>query len=103
MTRKYPIIHFCGVLLITLMLLAASCSSNNDPKQDLASYCIRECVIETSASEICDTECKCATEKLSSKYSTADFVNLVQSITQDNADSIEKLKNSLKTCKETGE
>ena len=103
MTRKYPIIHFCGVFLITLMLLAASCSSNNDPKQDLTSYCIRECVIETSASEICDTECKCATEKLSSEYSTADFVNLVQSITQDNADSIEKLKNSLKTCKESGE
>ncbi|MEX1000332.1 MAG: hypothetical protein WD000_10325 [Thermodesulfobacteriota bacterium] len=44
-----------------------------------------------------------ATEKLSSEYSTADFANLVQAITQDNADSIEKLKNSLKTCKESGE
>jgi len=85
------------------MLIVLSCSSNNDPKQSLASHCIRECVIETSASEICDTVCKCATEKLSSEYSEEDFINLVQAIKEEKADSIAKLTNSLQSCRELSE
>jgi len=54
----------------------------------------------TSASEICDTQCKCVSEKLSSEYSNEDIGNLVQALTQDNADSIEKLKNSLASCRD---
>lgn len=83
--------------------MVLSCSSDYDPKQSLVSYCIRECVIETSASEICDTECKCAAEKLSSEYSEEDFINLVQAIKQEKADSIAKLTNSLQSCKELSE
>lgn len=56
-------------------------------------------MIESSASEICDTMCKCATEKLSSEYSKEDFGNLVQAIKNENAGSIAKLTNSLQSCR----
>lgn len=59
--------------------------------------------METSASEICDTECKCAAEKLSSEYSKEEFVNLVQAINENNAVSTEKLKNSLQSCRDLSE
>ncbi|MGB2692873.1 MAG: hypothetical protein WBB48_08585 [Thermodesulfobacteriota bacterium] len=100
MTKQYSLGSFNKIVpIVCLMLVVISCSSGNDPNQELTSYCIRECVIETSASEICDTECKCAAEKLSSEYSKEDFANLVQAITQDQADSIKKLKNSLESCR----
>lgn len=104
MTRQCSLGVFSEIVLIVcLLLVTVSCSSSNDPKQELASHCIRECVMETSASEICDTECKCAAEKLSSEYSKEEFVNLVQAINENNAVSTEKLKNSLQSCRDLSE
>lgn len=59
--------------------------------------------METSASEICDTQCKCAAEKLSSEYSKEDFATLVQAINENNTVSIEKLKSSLESCRSSSE
>ena len=99
----------CCMLGLVLCVFAFSCGQqgdSSDPKEKLTAYCIRECVLETADSEICDTKCKCAAQNLSEEYSKEDFMNLVQDITQDktdNVDSIDKLKHSLKSCKDTGE
>ncbi len=97
---------FLGLVLLVFVF---SCSSQGDSEstiEKLAAYCIRECVIETADSEICDTECKCATHNLSSEYSKEDFANLVQAITQgksEDLESLKKLKNSLISCKDNSE
>ena len=86
--------------------LIISCSTEKNPNVDLVEYCIRQCVIETSDAEICDDQCKCAADKLSSQYSEQDFSALVQNLTQNEAgdsDSMEKLKNSLEHCKNKSE
>jgi hypothetical protein len=94
------------MLGLMLLVFSFSCSpqgDSNDPFEKLTAYCIRECVIETSDSEICDTQCKCASEKLSNEYSKEEFVNLVQAITQNNTanlDSVQKLRNALDLCKD---
>lgn len=88
-------------LVLCLLTFTISCTSENSPKSDLTSYCIRKCVLETAASEICDTQCRCAVDKLYDEYSKDDFVNLEQGITQDDRDSLQKLKSSLELCKDS--
>ena len=86
--------------------LIISCSTEKNPNVDLVDYCIRQCVIDTSDAEICDDQCKCAADKLSSQYSEQDFSALVQNLTQNEAGdsgSMEKLKNSLEYCKNKSE
>ncbi|GJM16231.1 MAG: hypothetical protein DHS20C13_15580 [Thermodesulfobacteriota bacterium] len=92
--------------ILFLVLIVGSCSSNKDLKQDLTTYCVRDCVMETSDAELCDTACKCAASGLSENLSKEELLNLVQSINEangDNQDSISKLSNALKVCMDTGE
>jgi len=99
----------CCMISLVLCVFAFSCGQggdSSDPKERLTAYCIRECVLETADSELCDTKCKCAAINLSEEYSKEDFMNLVRDITQDktdNVDSVDKLTNSLKSCKDKGE
>ena len=97
------------MIVLVLFVFAFSCgqqSDSNGPKEKLTAYCIRECVLETADSELCDTECKCAASSLSDEFSKEEFLNLVQNITEtntdntDNADAIEKLSNTLEICKD---
>ncbi|MEM7009517.1 MAG: hypothetical protein AAF462_10325 [Thermodesulfobacteriota bacterium] len=99
---------YCMMVLV-LILGAYSCGSdggddsNDDSDQDIVSLCIRECVQQTGASEICDTECKCAAEKLSSEYTDEEIQAHVENITQEkirSAESISILKYALKSCRE---
>lgn len=93
------------VLSLMLLVLSFSCSSqgdSNDPIEKLAAYCIRECVLETSDSEICDTECKCAADKLSQTFSKDKFSKLVNGLTETNAvnpDSISELRKAFEICR----
>lgn len=89
-------------LVLCLLSFTLSCTSENDPKSELTSYCVRECVLETAASEICDTQCKCAVDKLYQEYSD-DFAKLEQGISRDDKDSLQKLENSLESCKDVSE
>jgi len=88
-----------------LLLPIFSCSpqsESTDLNEKLKAHCIRECVLETSDSEICDTECKCASNKLSREFSKEEFTNLVQNIAEtkvNNTDSVEKLQNAVDSCK----
>ncbi len=97
------------MLGLVLFVFAFSCGQqgdSNDPKEKLTAYCIRECVLETADSELCDTECKCATQNLSGEYSKENFISLVQNITEtntDNAVAVEKLSNTLEICKDRSE
>ena len=107
MTRCNRAADSCMILsILFLMLIVVSCSSNKDPMQELTTSCIRDCVMETSDSELCDTACKCAALSLSDNLSKEEFLNLVQSINEtngDNQDSLSKLSNALKICMDTGE
>ncbi|MEQ9618507.1 MAG: hypothetical protein RIG61_04975 [Deltaproteobacteria bacterium] len=87
-----------------LLLLFASCNSavNEDsPEEQLNSYCVRECVIETSDAEICDTRCRCAVEKLSSRVSERELKEIVKGITiQDDAgkEGLAKMRGAFQLC-----
>jgi len=93
-------------MILVLFVFVFSCSQeggSNDSKEKLTAHCIRECVLETGASEICDTECRCSVQKLLGENSEADFKDLVQNITQDKTDndsSVNKFKNALNSCKD---
>jgi len=97
------------MLGLMLLVFSFSCSpqgDTNDPIEKLTAYCIRECVLETSDSEICDTECKCAAKKLTEEFSKEEFINILQNITEtktDNADAVQKLSNALEICKDRSE
>ncbi len=94
------------MIALVLFVFAFSCGQqgdSSDPKEKLTAYCIRECVLETADSQLCDTECKCAASSLSDEFSKEEFLNLVQNITEtntDNADAVEKLSNTLEICKD---
>ena len=66
-----PVLFFCG------------CSRDKkDPGERITAYCVRECVLETSDSETCDTKCKCAAKKLADGLSVKEFADLVNEILQ---------------------
>jgi len=97
------------LLGLVVFVFVFSCSSQGDSEsstEKLAAYCIRACVLETSDSQICDTECKCAASKLSGELSKENFISLVQNITEtngDNSDAVLKLSKALEICKANGE
>ncbi|MCK5392492.1 MAG: hypothetical protein KAJ31_08690 [Deltaproteobacteria bacterium] len=101
--------YLSPLLGLVVLVFVFSCSSQGDSKssiEKLAAYCIRECVLETSDSQICDTECKCAAKKLSGEFSKEKFINLVQNITEtngDDSDAILKLSKALEICKANDE
>lgn len=94
-----------ALFIIFSLLLYGSCSGDSGgPAGDLVAYCVRECVIETSAAEICGTRCSCAVSKLADRMSEQDLGKLSEAITKngatDSRDSAE-LKDALENC--TGE
>lgn len=98
---KYYRLGF-SVFVIMGMLLVFSCGSQDNSKNELSAYCVRLCVESTGDPEICDTQCRCAADDLSSQYSDEDFSKFVQNITQkenEHNEYTEKLRNSLESCK----
>lgn len=59
-----PVLVSLTFFFASFLFLSCTRDSGGDPGENLRSYCIRECVTETSDAEICDTKCKCAVEKL---------------------------------------
>jgi len=91
-----------SVFAVLGVLLVCSCSSQDNSKNELAAYCVRLCVEDTGDPEICDTQCRCAAENLSSKFTDEKFSEFVQNLTQNENEQneyMEKLKNSLESCK----
>ena len=88
-----------------LLVFSFSCSSqgdSNDPIEKLTAYCIRQCVLSTAASELCDTKCKCAAKNLSDELSKEEFNNLVLDLSNannPNPENVEKLSKALDSCK----
>ena len=94
---------FAASLCILPVLLLSGCTrDSNDPGEELAAYCIRECVIETSDAEICDTRCKCAVENLERGTSEQEFRKIAGGISESDNPANEyvvKFKNAFDTCK----
>lgn len=106
MTRDYGVKIYALLLIFSVFSLHFSCSSQNTPQKDLADYCIRQCVLETGDSEICDTQCKCAAEKVSQQHSDKDLVTIVDALNQEdnnNSDIKDMLKRTLESCKKSSE
>ena len=100
--------RFLILLLLGGLFVYTSCSGSNNsetPEARLNAHCIRECVLKTGASEICDTKCKCVSEILSEELSKDRFLNLVSSLTErdsqdsEDAESVKEFKGALKRCK----
>ena len=90
-------------LLIFPLLISFGCSSASDkPEDHLNAYCVRECVIETADSEICDTRCNCTVEKLSSGLTNQEFSDLAARITSNDAadaEDLSRFKDAFLSCK----
>jgi len=108
MQTKILCVHFLILLVLGGLLIYTSCSStdtNENSAEKLSAYCIRECVLETGDSEICDTRCGCASKYLSEKLSKGEFSKLVIDITKgdsqdlEETDSEKQFKNAIKHCK----
>lgn len=98
---KFYILSF-SVFVIMVVLLVFACGSQDNSKNELSAYCVRLCVEDTDDPEICDTQCMCAAEDLSSQYTDEDFSEFVQNLTQnenEHNEYAEKLRNSLESCK----
>ncbi len=94
---------FAASLCIFPVLLFGGCTrDSNDPGEELTAYCIRECVIETSDAEICDTRCKCAVENLERGTSEQEFRKIADGISKSDNPANEyvvKFKDAFDTCK----
>ncbi len=97
---KFYRLNFSAFVIMGV-LLVFSCGSQDNSKNELSAYCIRLCVGDTGDPEICDTQCRCAAENLSSQYTNEDFTEFVQNLTQnenEHNEYTEKLRNSLQSC-----
>lgn len=101
--------HYSLALVIMVMASAAALTACGDlssqpPGEKLDTHCVRECVLETGAAEICDTVCKCASTKLSDKLSSDEFQKLVSSVTGSGSEDSEadeylkEYKNAFSLC-----
>jgi hypothetical protein len=83
-------------------MISGGCSPGpDDPREDLTAYCVRECVIETSDSEICDTRCKCAVKYLEEGTSTQELRKIADGITKDDDSANEfivQFRDAFKKC-----
>jgi hypothetical protein len=93
-------------LISSLLLISCgSTSSNETSSEKLSAYCIRECVLETGDSEICDARCDCTSKTLSEKLSKDEFSKLVIDITGGGSQDLEDTKSikeftvAIKRCK----
>jgi len=95
-----PAVTLC---IISSLLLSGSCTrDSNDPGEELTAYCVRECVIETSDAEICDTRCKCAAEKLAYGISEQEFGKIAGALTGNDAPDegyAVKFRTAFESCK----
>lgn len=91
------------LFIISSLLLFGICTrDSNDHGEDLIAYCVRECVIETSDAEICDTRCKCAVENLEGGTSEQEFRKIADRISKSDNPANEyvvKFKDAFDTCK----
>lgn len=90
-------------ICLSLVVSCDSSGDSDDSKEHLKSYCIRECVAETADSEICDTRCKCAVEKLASTLSAEDLSELADGIEAEEkggGQELSKLRGAFQACKE---
>ena len=107
MRTKSPPIHFLILLLLGSLFIYTSCGigGSETPQAKLDAYCVRECVLETGDSSLCDTRCNCASKLLSEKLSNDKFSKLVIDITEgdskgpEETESIKEFKNAIKHCK----
>jgi hypothetical protein len=94
---------FAASLFIFPVLLLSGCTrDSNDPGEGLIAYCVRECVIETSDAEICDTRCKCAAEKLAYGISEQEFGKIAGTLTGNDAPDegyAAKFRTAFESCK----
>lgn len=72
-----------GFVSVLQLMSCGGAGDPEDPGEKLKAYCIRQCVLETGDSSICDTRCECASKTLSEKLSDEEFQNLASSITGD--------------------
>lgn len=93
-----------ALTMFFLLFLFASCNSavtSGNPEERLNAYCVRQCVIETSDAEICDSRCKCAVEKLSSEVSEQELKEIADVISTENdawKEGLQKLREALQSC-----
>jgi|GEM_PF-1272156 len=108
MQTKILSMRFLILLLLGGSFIYTSCSGSNNnetPKARLNAYCVRECVLETGDSEVCDTRCKCASKSLSEKLSADEISKLVSSLpdrkaqASSDSESKKEFKDALKRCK----
>ncbi len=108
MLTKLPSMHFLILLLLVGSFIYTSCSgddSNQIPTEKLSAYCIRECVLETGDSSLCDTRCDCASKVLSEKLSKDEFSQLVSTVTGKGLqeltqnENVKEFKVAIKRCK----
>lgn len=71
-----------SLLILTILIICGCSRDSKGPAERLTAYCIRECVIETAAAEICDTKCRCAVKKLAGDVSAKELAVLVKEITE---------------------
>jgi len=90
-----------SVLILTTLIICGCSRDSKDPAERLTAYCIRECVIETSAAEICDTKCRCAVSKLAGDVSAKEFAELAKGISDDGSREkvyVQKFKTAFEDC-----
>ncbi|MEW6143617.1 MAG: hypothetical protein AB1598_01220 [Thermodesulfobacteriota bacterium] len=88
--------------IVLFWFLSGGCSPGpDDPREDLIAYCVRECVIETSDSEICDTRCKCAVKNLEEETTAQELRKIASGITKNDDTTNEfvvKFRDAFKKC-----
>jgi len=93
---------FTVTVFISQIIFLCGCSrGSQDPAERLTAYCIRQCVLETSDSEVCDTKCKCAVETLAGDVPGREFAELVNEIIKNGPhaeDYIHKFKIAFVSC-----
>lgn len=93
-----------ALTLFFLIFLFASCNSADNggsPEERLNGYCVRQCVMETSDAEICDTRCKCAVEKLASGVSGQELKEIAGGISEENngwKGDLQMLREAFQSC-----
>lgn len=95
----------CVFAAASILISCGSAGKSETPEEKLDAYCVRECVLETGDSEVCDTRCGCASKKLSDKLTPEEFAALVGSITEggsrdsEQKENLHKFKNAFGLCK----
>jgi hypothetical protein len=84
--NKHAAAYNMKIIFLISVLIVVSCSGGNSesPGEALKAYCIRECVLETAAAEICDARCVCAVDRVEASTSAEGLRELQRIVTQPN-------------------